>query len=181
MIDTGPYTHDGLAVATLFEDLSEAAANALAETPDGLPEVWGYFHDRPVEDCCDAMQLWCSTWVPVIPDQFPAAATAVDVCRGVEMMPRMVLSLRRPCAPQPDAQGNVDPADETEMALRLAVDFRAVVCAVARDWPGILQARYPHARLFYGNATAQGANTDCHGWDWEIMVELSGCKAGCGQ
>lgn len=180
-IDTGPYTHTGVGMRDLLVELADAAATALLQTPNGMPLITGLFHDQPPEDCPDAIQMWVREWVPIVPTDFPTVASTTDSCRGVELMPRVVLSLRRRCASVPDEDGFVDAAEDRAYAADLIIDVRALTCGVAATWPAILQARFPGARFQYGAITAAGANTNVLGWDWEILIETQGCKAACGQ
>lgn len=178
-VDTTPYTHDGAVVMKLLGDMALAASAALAQTPRGVPAETILWHDQPVEDCCDGLYVWVREWVPVIVGQFPQAASTVDICKPIDMDPWVTISLRRPCAPIPDAAGHVDHTAEAELAEDLIVDIRALICGVFADWPPLLQALYPGARIFYRNPTAAGGSTGCPGWDWEIMLELSGCRGAC--
>lgn len=182
-VDTTPYTHDGAPVMKLLGDMALAASAALAQTPRGVPAETLLWHDQPVEDCCDICLVWVREWVPVIVGQFPQANNggAIDVCKPIDMIPRVVVSLRRPCAPIPDAAGHVDHTAEAEMAEDLIVDARALMCGIFADWPPLLHALYPHARISYGSMTPTGASSGCLGWDLEVMLELFGCRGACGQ
>ncbi len=179
-VDPSPFTHDGLPVAQLLTDLENAAYNSLAQTPAGLPAVHGVFWDQPPEDCCDALQLWVREWIPVKLGDFPNALTATELCSPIDMDPTVVLSLRRPCAPEPDSSGYVNPADEVAMAQSLVVDSRALFCGVLSQWNGILAGYYESARIFYGTAQTSGATSSCMGIHWSLQIELRGCRgAGC--
>lgn len=178
---TAPYTHDGAPVLKLLADMADAASAALAQTPRGIPATTLLWHDQPVEDCCDGIFLWVREWVPVVLGEFPTVAASTDICRPIDMDPRLVVSLRRPCAPIPDAAGNVSYTAEAEAAEDLIVDARALTCGIFASWPALLRANYPGARIAYGPMVATGASTGCFGLDFEVMLELNGCRGGCGQ
>ena len=178
-IDTTPYTHDGAPVLKLLADMVDAAAASLAQTPRGIPGTVLLWHDQPIDDCCDGIFLWVQEWVPVTVGSFPLPASGPDVCRPFDMDPRVVLSLRRPCAPIPDGAGRVDLSAEGEAAEDLIIDARALMCGVFASWPDLLQANYPGHRISYGPMTPTGASLDCQGLDWSLMLELSGCRGAC--
>lgn len=182
VIDPTPYTHHGVPLSNLFEQLAASAANSLLQTPRGAAGDSGFYHDQPVEDCCDSMLLWVRQWLPVVKGDFPATANVTDLCRPIQMQPELVLSLRRPCAPAMDETGGTDPAEEHAVAKDLMVDAVAVQCAVFSEWPGLIEAAgfATAARLQYGAMTTTGANTNCLGWDWPITLEVNGCLGGCG-
>lgn len=179
-IDTTPYLHDGMPVMRLLSDLVADASASLAQTPLGVPDIAGLYHDIPPDDFCNSLILWVREWVPVTLGQFPTPASLIDVCKPIDMDPRLVLSLRRPCAPIPDANGNIDETQETAAAEDMLIDARALTCGVFSTWPARLHTLYPGARIQYGSMTpTSGGQT--FGWDFEIMLELTGCRGGCGQ
>ena len=180
-IDTGPYAHLGLPATQLLEDLADLAAVALAETPMGLPADRGLWHSQPVEDCCDFLYLWIREWVPINgAGQFPNQVTTVDRCRHVVFSPRVVLSLRRPCSPEPGEGGAVDIEDEHATASGLIVDAQALFCGIPELWLPRIHETFPNARIFYSAAVTTGEATNCAGLDWPMLLEFDGCKAGCG-
>jgi hypothetical protein len=178
---TAPFSHDGMPVLKLLQDFATLAMAGLAETSLGVPPIGGLWHDQPTEDCCSGLFVWVREWIPVIVGQFPTQEPFPDQCRPVDMLPRVVVSLRRPCAPIPDARGYVDPADEGAAAEDLIVDARALTCTIFRTWPTRLHQDYPGALLLYGPMTATGATTNCQGWDMNVLIELEGCRSQCGQ
>lgn len=181
MIQTAPFGHLGVPANKLLEDLADLAGLALAETPLGVPSYVGLWHDQPVEDCCDGLFLWVREWVPINGlGEFPNQAIGTDRCRDVVYSPRVVLSIRRPCAPEPGEGGAVDLAEEAATASGLIVDMEALFCGVSREWPPRLNETFPGGRMFPSPVTATGAATNCAGWDWPIMLEFDGCKVGCG-
>ncbi len=174
-IITSPYSHDGLHVAQLFADLELAAYNSLAQTPTGLPACHGVSWDEPPEDTCDAFWLWIRDWTPVKVGEFPNAVTDSQVCQPVDMDPTVILTLRRPCAPK---------AGDTELATaftqNMLADSRALFCGVFSTWPTLLDAAYTNCRIQYRPATAGGQGSECMSLNWEIFLELRGCRgAGC--
>lgn len=180
-LNTGQYTHPGLVVNQLLEDLVDLAAVALAETPMGTPQSVGLWHSEPVEDCCDTLYLWVREWVPVNGRAgFPNQIGGVDRCHDVIFHPRVVLSLSRPCSPTPDESGTVDPAEEHAIASELVVDAQALFCGVSRLWLPRLRETFPHSRIFYGPATSTGQGTACPGLDWTMLLEFDTCKSDCG-
>jgi hypothetical protein len=152
----------------------------LAETSLGVPPIGGLWHDQPVEDC-PGLFLWVREWVPVIVGQFPQQEATPEPCRPVDMLPRIVVSLRRPCAPIPDARGNVDPNLEIAAAEDLIIDARALTCTIFRDWPARLHQDYPGAFLLYGPMVSTGFTSNVFGWDQNVLIELEGCRSQCGQ
>jgi hypothetical protein len=181
VLDTTPYTHDGMPVLRLLGDLIVAAGNSLAQTSLGIPRLVGLYHDTAPEDCDSALIMWVREWVPVTLGQFPLAASAVDLCKPIDMIPRVVVSLRRPCAPLQDERGRVDTDAEEASAEDLILDARALTCGMFATWPPILHANYPGARILWGSMIPTGASSDIFGWDMEVLLELYGCRGGCGQ
>ncbi|HNX51454.1 MAG TPA: hypothetical protein PKL08_14895 [Thermoanaerobaculaceae bacterium] len=179
-IDTGIYTHDGIPLQELLWDLVNIAAAGLTQTPQGIPDLIGFYHSMPPEDCPSSLFLWVREWVPIAKGQYPQQAAEPPTCPNpILFMPRVVLSLRRPCAPIPGAQGEIDFEAEALAARDLIVDARALTCAVAADWPARLAQLYPAARLHYDAMTAEGAGTNVFGWDLGVLLEIDGCRAAC--
>ena len=174
-----PYTHDGLAVEQMVIDLAAAASASLAQTPRGIPQRAGVWHDQYTEDeRCDTIVTSVVEWVPVKIGDFPAVANDLDRCNPLDMDPRVMISLRR-CAPMPGDHGNVPLADEGATAEDLIVDARALQCGVMATWPGIVQAVYgPTVRVQYGSMTPTSGG-GLAGWDWPVLVEVFGCRGAC--
>ncbi len=177
---TTPYDHDGVPVLTMLRDMTSAAMQSLIQTTQGVPREGGLWHDQPVEDeCCDGLYTWVRSWVPVADGEFPVQAATTQRCQYIDMTPQVVLSLRRPCAPTPDERGKVRLEQEVAAAEDLILDARALTCGVFGTWPPLLQALWPGSRLFYGPMVATGGNTNCFGWDWEVSLEIHGCRGAC--
>lgn len=176
---TAPYTHDGVPVLELLQQMAGAAMDALAQTPMGVPPEGGLWHDAPTEDCCHGLYLWVQEWTPVAAGQFPQTAVNVDRCLLVDLIPRIAVTVRRPCAPIPDEAGNVPYADELAAAEDLIVDARALLCGITATWPTLVDAKYPGGRIMWGSITPTGAASNCFGWDFTATIEITGCRAAC--
>lgn len=178
-VDPLLWPHDGDALNDILTQMVDAAWAGLDNTRIGRPESHGFFHHDVVEDCCDGLYLVIEQWIPTTVSTFPAAITTDYLCKQIEMVPRLKLAVRRPCAQLPDDEGGADPAVEDATAADMNIDFRALTCAVYGTWPDILRSRYPTSKIYYMPADPVGFNTNCFGWDWRMMIGITGCKNGC--
>jgi hypothetical protein len=185
MIETGAWGHDGEAMAALLQKLLLKAWEGLNDTRLGVPDQAVLSHDFPPEDCCNFLALWVRPWVPFVEGEFPnepAPLTPGARCRQFEFFPRLTLTLRRPCAPdlKPDPSNPFpEPGEETAAAIDMIIDARALQCAVASTWPGIVGDTYVDAQMWPRQMSPTGGSTGCFGWDWEIDIETRGCKTTC--
>ncbi len=169
------YTHDGKPLAAMLTDMVTASSAGLVQSDRGTPEYTGLWHGPELVEDCPGLFLRVAGWEAVKFGDFPATAGEVDRCGFPHFNPRVVLSLRRPCAPAPNAQGDVNLAAESADAEDLIVDARALQCTAYGSWPSILETAYgPGMRIQWGPMTPTAAG-GFFGWDWTVFLEVKGC------
>ncbi len=164
--------------ADVLENILAVVCQALADTPQGMPNSCYTGHAKPPDDCCDHLVVYVERFRPTI--DFPVEFNSYDRCQIVRQMMDVCILLRRPCWPVVHDNATnpfPPPADIDAASVNLMLDAQKMWQSVTRAYDAGLLIVTPREPSFikWGQITPGPNMGGCAGWEMRMTIDLDEC------